>query len=145
MTVLRRDPQHISNYFDRLLSGIGHRGSSYMDLDHFAHDGRTHRFLGIEFKQINERLDKAALIALEDLALEPRWTVWFMGRSEAGLVVWGDFRALKISIQTISEADCRERYEAWWENRYRLDRYVELAEELDPARTGARALAGART
>ena len=63
MTQLRKYPDAISNHFDDLFAGIGHRGSSFTDIDGFItgkflmHNRQwAHRFLMLEFKRGAEPL-----------------------------------------------------------------------------------------
>lgn len=119
----------ISNELDDLERGIGHRGSSFMDFDAVSHDGRTHRFIVRELKRPNEALDPAQRILLLDLALEPRWTVWYLQLWSTGEIAWADMR-LPDSINVLTRAEYRARYGEWWSNSYRLENYIEIADEL---------------
>lgn len=139
MTQLRRDTGALSNYFDRVLHGVGHRGSSFTDLDAITHDGRTGRFLVQEFKQPSEKLSPGQRRLLEGLAaLWPRFTVWYVQRWSDGQIAWADMRAQE-SIDVLSEAEYRRRFEDWWCERYCLReedrRYgVDSAEPQEVAR-----------
>lgn len=85
MTYLRRDPNNISNHFDELLAGIGHRGSSFMDIDCLIHDGHRKRFLLCEFKRRDEQLSPAQEWALSDWASIPgnlSLAIWWIGDDE---------------------------------------------------------------
>lgn len=117
------------NDFDRLVEGVGLRGSSFMDLDVLVHDGETHRFLGIELKRAGESCNRGEWITLADLALEPRWTVWYVMFMNDGQLAWADLR-LPESITPISREGFLERYRCWWQNRYSLDRFVQFDEEV---------------
>lgn len=107
----------ISNELDEIERGIGLRGSSFMDFDAVSHDATTHRFLVRELKRPNEPLDKAARITLMDLALEPRWTVWYVQLWSDGTIAWADMR-WPDSIDLISVEQYRALLASWWSNRY---------------------------
>lgn len=118
MTQHRNDPDKISNYFDRLLSGIGHRGSSFMDIDAVTHDGATHRWLLQEFKHEGEPLDKAQHWMLKDLAgeLPKHFTVWVVVKREDGLIEFADYRpGQRVSAVTITVEEYRARFRCWWQ------------------------------
>lgn len=115
MTVLRKDPGAISNYFNQLLDGLGKRGSSFMDVDAVSHDKDTGRFLFQEFKQPGEPLHPAQQMVLRELAGLPRCTVWFVRRLDRGCVGWvqyGDVRAEEL----LSEQEYQARFQRWWNN-----------------------------
>lgn len=123
MTQLRRNASSISNYFDSLFDGVGHRGSSFSDCDWIAHDGRTQRFLVMEFKGPQEpNISLGQRRMLGGLALIPRFTVWALRVLDGGMIRflcvprgvkdrWSDH------IEEITGDECRERYAAWWDNR----------------------------
>lgn len=125
MTQLRNAPSDISNYFDRLLHGIGHRGSSFMDIDRIdccpirvTHDGQTHRFLYQEFKHEGEASNAGQRRTLEALAIVPENTVWVVIKRRDGRLDWGQLTAgRQTQLYTISEVDYRSRYRRWWDNQ----------------------------
>lgn len=127
----------ISNELDAIEHGIGHRGSSFMDFDAVSHDGPTHRWLVRELKRPGEALDPATRIALLDLALEQRWTVWYLQLWSSGEIAWADMRAPE-SIDVISKDEYRQRLRDWWDNRYDFSRYVEVTDEILIRKAGIR-------
>ena len=133
MTQLRCDPGSIRNEVDRILEGIGHRGSSFSDLDAISHDVRTHRFLVQEFKRPGEALSAGQRLLLTDLSLEARFTVWYVMVMRDGQIAWADMR-WPDSIDVISQDDYRARFAAWWDNRYAIEQHAAIATEL-PVRT----------
>lgn len=90
MTQLRRDQQAISNFFDRVLKGIGHRGSSFTDVDALTHDEATDRFLFQEFKNADEQLNRGQARLLKGLARREFCTVWCVRRLDDRHVEWCD-------------------------------------------------------
>lgn len=112
MTVLRRDPSDISNYFDALFRDIGHRGSSFTDIDGLTHDGRTNRFLFMEFKEANEQLKNGQRRALSGLALLPNADVWVLRRSD-GLIEKSRPQS-ESDVEVLSEDKLRDRFWEWW-------------------------------
>lgn len=117
MTQLRKQKDAISNYFDSLLAGIGHRGSSFTDADAITHDGATKRWLVQEFKQDGERLDKAQHWMLSDLATLPRhFTVWVVVRRNDGRIGWAQFPDVKQTYRVMSTSEYQGRFAAWWSN-----------------------------
>lgn len=125
MTQLRRDPGHIGNRFDAWLAGIGHRGSSFCDIDAITHDERTHRYLIQEFKHDGEPLTDGQHKVLSDLAREPRVTVWYCQLHEGGLF-WADMLFEAESLALITVAEYQDRFRAWWANRYRVEDYAAI-------------------
>jgi hypothetical protein len=115
VTQLRRDPSAISNYFDDVLRGVGHRGSSFTDLDACTHDEATGRFLFQEFKNEGEALNKGQKRLLLGLARLDYLTVWCVRRLPGDRVQWYDV-AKSTEVETISIAEYRERFRLWWEN-----------------------------
>jgi hypothetical protein len=116
MTQLRHCKCGNSNYFDRILDGIGHRGSSFSDIDAVAHDHATHRFLIQEFKGQNEPDNPAQHWMLREMRahVPPRhFTFWHVVRRTDGQIGWA---VLGESVQVISLDEYRERYRAWWDN-----------------------------
>jgi VRR-NUC domain-containing protein len=131
MTQLRHCKCDLSNWADKIFKGIGHRGSSFADLDFIAHDKNTHRFLAIEYKRPGENLSEGQRILLADLALEARFTVWFLLFGENGQFGWIDMAWYRPQdIQTIELDQLQERYAAWWVNRYRVGLYMDISEEV---------------
>jgi hypothetical protein len=128
MTQLRHCKCGASNLLDEIERDIGHRGSSFMDFDAVSHDMRTHRFLVRELKRPNEALNAGERITLRDLALEPRFTVWYLQLWSTGEIAWIDMRVELVDV--ISKAEYRERVRAWWDGSYRLENYIQIADEL---------------
>ena len=116
MTQLRRETGALSNYYDKVLTGLGHRGSSFTDIDAITHDGTTDRFLVQEFKQPGERLSTGQRILLEALARQPAFTVWYVQRWSDGQIAWIDMRAAD-SIDVLTEAEYQQRFSDWWARR----------------------------
>jgi len=112
MTQLRREPENISNHFDTLFRGLGHRGSSFTNLDGMCHDGATHRFLMLEFKHEQEDLNKAVLWSLSDLARCPTVTVWVIWKLMADR-----YRVLRLPThrtENWSASELQQAYANWW-------------------------------
>lgn len=114
----------ISNWFDSVLAGIGHRGSSFTDVDRLViraltHDGFSRRFLFQEFKRPTEECSNGQWWALSDLARQPRTTVW-LARQCDGLksieltVFFSEPSAGLLKAETLSLDAYRQRYADWW-------------------------------
>lgn len=117
MTVLRRDPSSISNYFDRLFDGIGHRGSSFTDVDElkYSHDGWTDRFLFMEFKRDGEGCPAGQRRGLEALSKLPGVTSWYLQLRTDGKITFAEYTNGSLElIDMITPDECRERFAAWW-------------------------------
>jgi hypothetical protein len=120
MTQLRHCKCGISNYFDTVLKGLGHRGSSFMDIDAVSHDGKTHRFLLQEFKQQGEAMTPAQHWMLRDVSCLPKWfTVWIIVKRSDGLIGFGQYaRSLELPpIVPIALEEYQERFAAWWDSK----------------------------
>jgi len=124
MTTYRADPSAISNHFDDLFSGLGHRGSSFTDVDGLVHDGRTGRFLFMEFKHEGEPVSQAQIYALNALAKNHKnISAWFIRQMNNGTYKIADAaqatRAngawVLLSAETIDGAVLKERFRAWWD------------------------------
>ena len=125
MTQQRNDPEAISNWFDRVLEGIGHRGSSFTNVDALAvaaltHDGNSRRFLFQEFKRPREECSTGQWYALYDLARQPRTTVWLVRQGDPPETV--DLTAFQevaaggiLRAATLTLDAYRDRYRAWWD------------------------------
>lgn len=117
MTTVRRCKCGTSNYFDRVLRGIGKRGSSFTDVDAMTHDRHTHRFLAQEFKHDGEEVPTSQHWMLKDLAKIPdHFTVWqVVARSDGrfGFAVYRRDGTLS-TPETISADEYRARFHAWW-------------------------------
>lgn len=114
MTELRCNPQALSNWFDRALAGIGHRGSSFSDVDAVTHDEATDRFLFQEFKQPDEKLNRGQARLLKALARRDYLTVWCVRRREDGCVDWCDVASRVAQRLTLDEY--RAKFRSWWNN-----------------------------
>lgn len=114
MTQRRNDPDRLSNYFDHLLRGIGHRGSSFTDVDALTHDERTDRFLFQEFKRSGEQLGRGQRRLLIGLARRDYITVWCVRLREDGDLDWCNV-ASRLA-ETISVHEYQARYRRWWNN-----------------------------
>ena len=113
MTQLRCDKGAISNYFDRLVDGIGKRGSSFTDLDAVSHDMDDDRILIQEFKQDGERLHPSQRMTLVALARRDGITVWFVRILGAGRIGFAEFGAGQL-LEVISESEYTDRFRRWW-------------------------------
>lgn len=90
-----------------------------MDIDAISHDYKTRRFLVRELKRPNEALDPATRLLLEDLALEPRFTVWYLQLWSNGTIAWADMRRPELTLDVVTPFQYREELlRPWWENRY---------------------------
>jgi hypothetical protein len=112
MTQLRREPDNISNHFDSLFRGLGHRGSSFTNLDGMCHDGKTHRFLMLEFKHEQEELNAAVRWSLSDLARLPKVTVWVIWKLPAEQ--YGVRRLPDGHDEMMSASELQGAYTNWW-------------------------------
>jgi hypothetical protein len=113
MTQYRNDPQRISNFFDQLIAGIGHRGSSFSDLDAITHDKTTDRFLVQEFKHADETFPAGQRCLLAALAVHSSglFTVWVVVKRPHDLVLF----EWPCQVGTpITYAEYRDRFAAWW-------------------------------
>ena len=116
MTVKWSDPSAISNYFHRLTDGLGHRGSSFTDLDALTHDGSTRRFLIQEFKHEHEPMSPAQRSALEALAGLPRVTVWYVQQRSDGMLTFAFYQNSAWIVEPISAPEYQKRFSRWWTN-----------------------------
>lgn len=115
MTQLRFHPNSISNYFDRVLAGIGKRGSSFSDIDAVSHDRDTNRFLVQEFKRENESVSAGQHWLLHGLAAIPRhFTVWLIVRLDEGQI---RFAVYGQPCSVITEQEYQARFRRWWNNK----------------------------
>ena len=116
MTQLLKFRDSISNYFDRILSGIGKRGSSFSDIDAVTHDRDTHRFLVQEFKHEGEDEKNAAQHwMLRDLAALPdHFTVWHVVKRHDGRIGFAPFGE---DPRVITVQEYQARFAAWWADR----------------------------
>lgn len=115
MTQHRRKPGALSNFFDRVLSGIGKRGSSFSDLDAVSHDKDTKRFLVQEFKQRDEpALSDGQYWMLRGLAEIPsHFTVWLVRRVDDDHVIWANATS-RDERRRLTIAEYRALFHAWW-------------------------------
>lgn len=129
MTQLRKQKDAISNYFDSILAGIGHRGSSFTDIDGATHDGATKRWLFQEFKQDGEKLDKAQRWMLRDISTLPaHFTVWVVVKRDDGRIGWASFPDITGTYRIITVEEYQARFAAWWANK----RFVDAPEIVKP-------------
>jgi hypothetical protein len=127
VTQLRKDPDAISNRFDAILAGVGHRGSSFTDIDRIVvaaltHDGYSRRFLFQEFKHPGEECPTGQWWALYDLARQPNTSVWLVTECEdLERVDWIAFKEVPkdgiLTAETISIETYRERFANWWNQK----------------------------
>jgi hypothetical protein len=129
MTQRRNDPDAVSNYFDHLMDGLGHRGSSFADIDSVSHDDRpslvaTHdggprdRFLIQEFKRQGEKPSRGQSRLLRALVKIQGFTVWHIIKRDDGYIGFYDYRSEKgVPIEKISEGEYQTRVASWWNRR----------------------------
>lgn len=130
MTQYQKDPGSIRNWHDRLVQGIGHRGSSFSDLDVIevspmliTHDRATNRALIVELKHQNERMKASQEETLRWLATLPWFTAWLVIQREDGTIGWYDFRDSEaIAPARLSVAAFRDLYAQWWRHDWRYER-----------------------
>lgn len=112
------------NAFAELERGIGHRGSSFTDLDSlcWTHDGKTNRFLIRELKAKGEAKPKPGQWwALQAIAHYPAITVWFARLREDGQILFINMRGNRErepetgQSEVISGAEWKQRVHDWWE------------------------------
>lgn len=108
------DLDPISNYFDTLLRGIGHRGSSFTDVDACSHDEPTDRWLFQEFKGPNEKLNRGQARHLKALSRKEYLSVWCVRRRSDGFLDWYDVASRRLAV--ISEQEYQELFQRWWSN-----------------------------
>lgn len=111
----------ISNYFDALFKGIGHRGSSFMDLDrvdyHAVQDDATGRLLIFEFKGPHEKTNVGQWRTLKGtIGISPKIEAWALRLRSDGRIDFFDIRR-STAIEIIEPAECQRRYSAWWNQR----------------------------
>ena len=112
MTQLLREPDNISNHFDDLFNGIGHRGSSFTNVDGLIHDGKSKRFLMLEFKHWGESVSSGQHWAMKDFAKIPNCSSW--------IIHWG---AEMYKVETLpdslfwhlNKAGLRQKLKDWWD------------------------------
>jgi hypothetical protein len=124
MTQRRNDPDRLSNYFDRLLQGIGHRGSSFSDVDAITHDEFGDRFLFQEFKRADEPLNRGQRRLLMGLARQSYCTVWCVRLMADGNLEWCDVETRTRAILTPT-AYC-EKFRHWWAGAKPIPSKVEV-------------------
>lgn len=115
MTQYRKDPSAISNHFDKLFSGIGHRGSSFTDSDWTSHDMATNRALVMEFKQETEIINAGQERKLLWQATLPGVTVWAIWKLDNGRYRIRIYPGGK--TWDISGKDLKMGYRKWWEGK----------------------------
>lgn len=150
MTQLRKDPDSISNHFDKLLDGIGHRGSSLGDIDRFdvvgppiwlTHDKKTRRFLFQEFKYEHELLSKGQRRSLVDLARLSSVNVWIVVLRKDLLIGWHDIKLSRGAkkMDLIDGLSYQERFRRWWKGepilpgvpeKITMDELIKLGEQV---------------
>jgi hypothetical protein len=134
MTVLRRDPGDISNYFDGLFRDIGHRGSSFTDVDGLVHDGKTGRFLFLEFKQAGEpkpsRGQAIAMLALSTLPGCEFWGLRRMPPDDVNITICQD--GAPTWTGTLGESSTQTLFASWWDGATRLPSSVSVASAKCP-------------
>lgn len=112
MTQYRDQPDRISNYFDRVLKGVGKRGSSFTDVDAVTHDADTDRFLFQEFKGPHGVLSRGQTLLLKALARKECVTVWCVRLREDGRLDWCDVASRRLNV--IDTGEYRQRFLRWW-------------------------------
>jgi hypothetical protein len=127
VTQLRKDPEAISNRFDAILAGVGHRGSSFTDIDRLVvaaltHDGYSRRFLFQEFKRVGEECPIGQWWALYDLARQPNTSVWLVKECEdLEFIECVTFKEVPkdgiLTAERLSLDTYRERFADWWNQK----------------------------
>lgn len=105
----------VSNHFDLIFKGIGHRGSSFSDCDWITHDLAGNRFLLMEFKRADEELSDGQELLLRGFAALPacsaivvRWDT-----AKPYTVHWYNKKGKRFSaIFTIDKL--QNFYSRWW-------------------------------
>lgn len=117
MTRLRKEhPDSVSNWLNQLLAGVGHRGSSFMDIDllKIVNDGPTDRFLFIELKDRDEKqINRGQERTLVGLARVPHHTVIGIHRQQHRRI---DLRHFNVNSlrRDVSEEEARIVVSNWW-------------------------------
>jgi len=121
MTQLLRDPSDISNYVDRLVEGIGLRGSSFRDVDRLTvvhNGGQSARFLFQELKWRSEWDDqtpgqKSSLEwMMKDLARLPGVTACVLIVEDDGGVTVRNYGTQ--TQRRMSDVAYRDWFQNWW-------------------------------
>jgi hypothetical protein len=122
VTLYRKDPNKITNYFEPLMRGCGPRErATFTDVDACTHDRDTDRFLFQEFKQPWEVLNRGGVSpCLAALARKDYVTVWCVRKLGDGLqgngrVEWCDVASRQHGVITTDEY--REFVRRWWYQR----------------------------
>jgi hypothetical protein len=116
MTQLIKNPDSISNHFDKLFSNIGHRGSSFTDVDGLVHDAKTNRFLLMEFKMPGERLSAGQEWAISEFAKQPgcwAWAIWLTKDPALYKIRYYPEK----NDDTLSDTTLQRLLADWWENK----------------------------
>lgn len=80
----------------------------------WTHDGKTNRFLFMDFKNEAEReLSSGQRWALEALAKQPNVTVWFARYLGGDRIRFGDMG--QSQAEEISGSEFKQRFHEWWE------------------------------
>lgn len=127
VTEYRKDPHSIRNWYDKLVDGIGHRKSSFCDVDvmeftptrlMIAHNRSASRALVVELKHEHERMLAGQEETLRWLASRSGFTVWLVTQRVDNMVGWNDF-ALSPSVPSVSitRGQFRDKYHRWWNER----------------------------
>ena len=116
MTQYRNDRGRESNWLDEWEQGIGHRGSSFTDIDAVTHDEHTQRYLYRELKGPYEPpINRGQWRFLQAKAKEARTTCWYLRRRLDGRINWYDFSTHERAV--FSREEYRARFRAWWNPR----------------------------
>lgn len=108
------DLDPISNHFDRILDGLGRRGSSFSNVDAVTHNRDSRHFLFQEFKGPWEEFPNGQHELIEALAALPHVSAWCVRLLEdKNLVAWWDLGSGSKDIITIEEY--RWRFKGWWD------------------------------
>lgn len=115
MTQLRDDEssKKLSNYFDRLETGIGHRGSSPSQIDSIRQDGFTNRALVIEYKYESGFENPPQERMYRWVATRPGCTAWRARKMDNGTIELYDYGGVG-PPEIISESEYQSRVHKWW-------------------------------
>jgi len=116
MTFLEKDPEGISNLFERWTKGIAPRGGSFMNLDCLIHDKHGNRILAQEWKWENEApISGGQWLALRGLSEKPGVTVWYVRvMNDRQHMEWQDVADTQTQKQLITVKAYQDRFREWW-------------------------------
>ena len=110
-------PEHkVSNFFNRLFEGIGHRGSSFADVDGLVDDSRSDRQLMFEFKRSDEILTDGQKIALVNFSRRKGRESWLLRlrKDREGLHVTAWIYGRVVFEEDMDWIGVQELFASWW-------------------------------